>query len=383
MFHTLIAGALLLAHLEDKPVCSASDTILLEYTHDDKKPTTESIQRIQLDAAKIFRSCTISIIILDAQSQQDLSQITQDRIYEIENMLLLEGIDESIIETKREKRSKIKIGKNEIALVIQFQPIYSRALHSNVNPECQRDTSIEQPFSLKMSMRYCDLKQAVTLPNISASNISQLASNRLIKEISVLNQFKFENPDRLSIKLIYQNPIKEKKLNYFLEKFQVDCNCWSGISNVQFATVKTGKTILYHVNIIDSGDYRIISEQELIKKSYGLLCPSTIGIKKAHIESADGIIIPVDIMLGGKAILTELTQEKERYTLVADFIALDGKKYFKQKILLTDCYKQTEKSPLNRENQSINSIKMADIPSEFGLIPLSQINNYNSVSYEK
>jgi len=383
MFHILIAGTLLLANPEKKPSCSAIDTILLEYINDEKKPTSESILKIQIDAAKIFRSCNISIVILDAQTQQDLPQITKDRIYEVESMLLLEGIDESIVEIKREKRSKIKISKNNIALVIQFQPLYSRALVTNANPECQRDTSIEQPFGLKISMRYCDLKQVGTLPNITASNISQLASNRLIKEISVLKQFKFENPEALSIKVIYQNTANEKKLNYYLEKFQLDCNCWSSVSNVQFASVKTGKTIAYHASIQDSGDYRIVSEQELVKKSYGLLCPSTIGIKKAHIENVDGIIIPVDIMLGGKAILVELTQEKEKYTLVADFIALDGKNYAKQKILLTDCYKQTEKAPLNKENLSLNTFKMTDIPSEFGLIPISLIHNYNSVSYEK
>ena len=284
MFHILIAGALLLPNPQEKPICSASDTILLEYISGEKNLTPESIQRIQINGQQIFRSCNISVIILDDQPHKNLSQITQDRIYEIESILLLEGIDESIIETKREKSSKIKFDKNKIALVIQFQPIYSRTQNSNSNLECQRDTTIEQPFDLKMSMRYCDLKQASTVPYITNSNISQLASNRLTKEISIIKQFKFENPNGISTKLIYQKPSDQKKTNYFIEKFQTDCNCWSSLSVIQFATVKTGKNIEYQAMIENSGDYRFVSEQELEKKSYGLICPSTIGIKKAHID---------------------------------------------------------------------------------------------------
>ena len=232
-------------------------------------------------------------------------------------------------------------------------------------------------------MRYCDLKQASTVPYITNSNISQLASSRLTKEISIIKQFKFENPNGIATKLIYQKPSDQKKANYFIEKFQTDCNCWSSISVIQFATVKTGKNIEYQAMIENSGDYRFVSEQELEKKSYGLICPSTIGIKKAHIESAEGIIIPVNIILGGKAILAELTKEIERYTLVADFIAVNGINYSQQKILLTECYQQTEKVRLGEENHFIKINKKAEIPSEFGLIPLSLINNSNSVSYEK
>lgn len=383
MFHILIAGVLLLPNPQEKPICSASDTILLEFNNGEKNLTSESIQRIQINGQQLFRSCNISVVILDDQPHKNLPQITQDRIYEIESILLLEGIDESIIETKREKSSKIKFDKNKIALVIQFQPIYSRTQNSNSNLECQRDTTIEQPFDLKMSMRYCDLKQASTVPYITNSNISQLTSNRLTKEISILKQFKFENPNGISTKLIYQKPSDQKKTNYFIEKFQTDCNCWSSLSVIQFATVKTGKNIEYQAMIENSGDYRFVSVQELEKKSYGLICPPTIGIKKAHIESAEGIIIPVNIILGGKALLAELALDKERYTLVADFIAVNGINYSQQKILLTECYQQTEKVRLSEENQSVKINKKAEIPSEFGLIPLPLINNSNSVSYEK
>lgn len=382
MFPILIAGALLLAHTEEKTNCSASDTILLEYVNGEIKPMAESILRIQANSAKIFRSCSISIVLLDVQQQQNLPQITQDRIYEIESLLLLEGVNENIIETKSEIKSKIKMDKNKIGLVFRFQPLYSRALSSNSNPDCQRDTSIEQPFSLKLSLRYCDLKQAAILPTIQPSIITQQASNKSTNEVTTLQQFKFENPEALSVKVIWQNSLNERKQKYYLEKFQTDCNCWNSGNNDQFAIEKAGKIIYYSATIRDSGDYRIISKELLAKKTYGLVCPSFVGIKKAHIESVDGINIPVTVILGGKGIVVELAQEPENYTLIADFIALDGKKYVQQKILLTACYKETEKAPSFNENSTINSIKAADLPAQFGRIPVNFSNNLKSESYE-
>ena len=126
MFHLILTGIALVSG-DPEPTRAVYDTLHIAFEKNTDNILAQSRENIYSVNPEIIRALKIKIYIPDYSSGRELSLINQQRIKEIEDFLLEEGVQIELIETNRigeqSEQKKLQLDPDQFAIVIRFYPI--------------------------------------------------------------------------------------------------------------------------------------------------------------------------------------------------------------------------------------------------------------------
>ena len=372
MFHLILAGITLVSG-DPEPTRAVYDTLHIAFEKNTDNILDQSRENIYLFNPEIIRALKIKIFIPDYTPHRELSLINQQRIKEIEDLLLEEGVNVELIEVNRisapNEQKKLKLEPDEFALLIRFYPIKYKNSSSVNNPECQRDTLIQMARGELIKMPICDYISNDSIPEITMQSVNRIISEIRNDEIDILSCMNFINSGNESqnVFIPYKGKFSTKEL--ILEKYQEDIHCWMKINSVTIHNEKLNGLNYFSLWVKKSGNYRISKVPQKSKMEL-IFAPEKSGIIEAYVMRKDSLIYPAEIVLGGKAIVLSHERESSEYSILARFISERGEESEVITIPLTSCFDKKLSTKNLENNNQLRKYFHGLIPSQAGTIKL-------------
>ena len=372
MFHLILTGIALVSG-DPEPTRAVYDTLHIAFEKNTDNILDQSRENIYLFNPEIIRALKIKIFIPDYTPHRELSLINQQRIKEIEDLLLEEGVQVELIEVNRisapNEQKKLKLEPDEFALLIRFYPIKYKNSSSVNSPECQRDTLIQMARGELIKMPICDYISNDSIPEITMQSVNRIISEIRNDEIDVLSYMNFINSGNESQNVLipYKGKVSNKEL--ILEKYHEDIHCWMKLNSVAINSEKLNGLNYFSMWVKKSGNYRISrlphkSKMELI------FAPEKCGIIEAFVMRNDSLIYPAEIVLGGKALVVSHEKEISGYSILARFISDRGEESEVISIPLTSCFDKTISTKSLENNNQLRKNFHGLIPAQAGTFKL-------------
>ena len=372
MFHLILTGIALVSG-EPEPTRAVYDTLHIAFEKNTDNILDQSRENIYLFNPEIIRALKIKIFIPDYSPHRELSLINQQRIKEIEDLLLEEGVQVELIEVNRisapNEQKKLKLEPDEFALLIRFYPIKYKNSSLVNSPECQRDTLIQMARGELIKMPICDYISNDSIPEITMQSVNRIISEIRNDEIDVLSYMNFINSGNESQNVLipYKGKVSNKEL--ILEKYHEDIHCWMKLNSVAINSEKLNGSNYFSMWVKKSGNYRISrlphkSKMELI------FAPEKCGLIEAFVMRNDSLIYPAEIVLGGKALVVSHEKEISGYSILARFISDRGEESEVISIPLTSCFDKTISTKSLENNNQLRKNFHGLIPAQAGTFKL-------------
>lgn len=377
MFHLLLAGIALVSG-DPQPTRAVYDTLHIAFeknTDDILDYSRESIYSVN---PEIIRALKIKIFIPDYSSYREISLINQQRIKEIEDLLLEEGVNIELVEVNRisesNEQKRLKLEPDEFALLIRFYPIKYKNSSSVINPECQRDTLIQMVRGELIRMPFCDYISNDSIPEIRLQTKRSFLSEIRNDEIDVLKNLNFKNygNETQNVLIPFKEKVSDKDL--IIEKYQDDTQCWMKLNSNQITNEKLNGLNYFSLYIKRSGNYRISRVPKKIKNEL-ILAPENSGIIEAFVMRNDSLIYPAEIVMGGKAMIASHEGELSEYSILARFISERGEESEVINISMKECFNKTVSTKKWESNNQLRPYFHGQLPSNAGLINLIDKSN--------
>jgi hypothetical protein len=377
MFHLILTGIALVSG-DPEPTRAVYDTLHIAFEKNTDNILDQSRENIYSVNPEIIRALKIKIFIPDYSPHRELSLINQQRIKEIEDLLLEEGVNVELIEVNRisapNEQKKLKLEPDEFALLIRFYPIkYMHSISIN-NPECQRDTLIQMARGELIRMPICDYISNDSIPKINIQSVNRIISEIRNDEIDVLSCVNFINSGNESLNVLIPSKGKISNKELILEKYQEDIHCWMKLNSVAINNEKLNGSNYFSFRVKKSGNYRISrvphkSKMELI------YAPEKSGIIEAFVMRNDSLLYPAEIVLGGKALVVPHERESSEYSILARFISERGEESEVIKFPLTSCLDKTSSTKHLENNNQLRKYFHGLLPPQAGTLKLIEKSN--------
>lgn len=377
MFHLLLAGIALVSG-DPQPTRAVYDTLHIAFEKNTDNILDQSRENIYSVNPEIIRALNIKIFIPDNSSGSELSLINLQRIKEIEDLLLEEGVNIELVEVNRisepNEQKRLKLERDEFALLIRFYPIKYKNSSSVINPECQRDTLIQMARGELIRMPFCDYISNDSIPEINMQSVNRVISEIRNDEIDVLSCMNFINSGNESQNVLipYKGKVSIKEL--ILEKYQEDIHCWMKLNSVAINNEKLNGFNYYSFWVKKSGNYRISKVPNKSKMEL-IFAPEKCGIVEAFVMRNDSLIYPAEIVLGGKAFVVSHESDISGYSILARFISDRGEESEVITIPLTSCFDKTISTKNLENNNQLRRFFHGLIPSQAGSLQLIEKSN--------
>jgi hypothetical protein len=380
MFHLILTGIALVSG-DPEPTRAVYDTLHIAFEKNTDNILDYSRESIYSVNPEIIRALKIKIYIPDYSSGRELSLINQQRIKEIEDLLLEEGVQIELIETNRigeqNEQRKLQLDPDQFAVVIRFYPIkYKNFSTANLvsNPECQRDTLIQMVRGELIRMPFCDYISNDSIPEIRLQTKRTFLSEIRNDEIDVLKNLNFKNygNENQNVLIPFKEKVSDKEL--ILEKYQDDTQCWMKLNSNQITNEKLNGLNYFSLRIKKSGNYRISRVAKKIKNEL-ILAPENSGIIEAFVMRNDSLMYPAEIVMGGKALIASHEGELSEYSILARFISERGEESEVINISMKECFNKTVSTKRWESNNQLRPFFHGQLPSNAGLINLIDKSN--------
>ena len=372
MFHLILTGITLVSG-DPEPTRAVYDTLHIAFEKNTDNILDQSRENIYSVNPEIIRALKIKILIPDYSPHRELSLINQQRIKEIEDLLLEEGVDIELVEVNRisepHEQKKLKLETDEFALLIRFYPIKYKNSSSVINPECQRDTLIQMVRGELIRMPFCDYISNDSIPEIQLLKKKSFLSEIRNDEIDVLRNLNFKNSgnENQNVLIPFKEKVSDKEL--ILEKYQDDTKCWMKLNSNQISNEKLNGLNYFSLHINKSGNYRISKVPHKSKMEL-IFAPEKSGIVEAFVMRNDSLIYPAEIVLGGKALIVSHEKEIAGYSILARFISDRGEESEVITIPLTSCFDKTSSTKNLENNKQLRQYFHGLLPSQAGTFKL-------------
>lgn len=377
MFHLILTGIALVSG-DPEPTRAVYDTLHIAFEKNTDNILDYSRESIYSVNPEIIRALKIKIFIPDYSSGRELSLINQQRIKEIEDLLLEEGVNIELIEVDRisepNEQKRLKLERDEFALLIRFYPIKYKNASSVINPECQRDTLIQMVRGELIRMPFCDYISNDSIPEIRLQTKRSFLSEIRNDEIDVLKNLNFKNygNETQNVLIPFKEKVSDKDL--ILEKYQDDTQCWMKLNSNQITNEKLNGLNYFSMNIKKSGNYRISRVPKKIKNEL-ILAPENSGIIEAFVMRNDSLIYPAEIVMGGKAMIASHEGDLSEYSILARFISERGEESEVINISMKECFNKTVSTKKWESNNQLRPFFHGQLPSNAGLFNLIDKSN--------
>ena len=372
MFHLILTGIALVSG-EPEPTRAVYDTLHIAFEKNTDNILDYSRESIYSENPEIIRALKIKIFIPDYSPHRELSLINQQRIKEIEDLLLEEGVDIELVEVNRisepHEQKKLKLEPDEFALLVRFYPIKYKHATSINNPECQRDTLIQMVRGELIRMPICDYISNDSIPEITMQSVNPVISEIRNDEIDVLSCMNFNNSGNESQNVLIPFKGKFSTKELILEKYQEDIHCWMKLNSVTINNEKLNGLNYFSMWVKKSGNYRISKVPHKSKMEL-IFAPEKSGIVEAFVMRNDSLIYPAEIVLGGKALIVSHEKEIAGYSILARFISDRGEESEVITIPLTSCFDKTTSTKSLENNKQLRQYFHGLIPSQAGTLKL-------------
>ena len=377
MFHLILTGIALVTG-DPEPTRAIYDTLHIAFEKNTDNILAQSREYIYAVNPEVIRALNIKIYIPDYSPNRELSLISQQRIKEIEDFLLEEGVQVDLIETNRiaeqREQRKLQLETDQYAIVIRFHPIKYKNYSSVINPECQRDTLIQMARGELIRMPFCDYISNDSIPEIRLQSKRSFLSEIRNDEIDVLKNLNFKNHgnENQNVLIPFKEKVSDKEL--ILEKYLDDTQCWMKLNSNQITNEKLNGLNYFSLKIKKSGNYRISRVPKKIKNEL-ILAPENSGIIEAFVIRNDSLMYPAEIVMGGKAMIASHEGELSEYSILARFISERGEESEVISIPMKECFNKTVSSKKWESNNQLRPYFHGSLPSNAGLINLIDKSN--------
>jgi hypothetical protein len=372
MFHLILTGIALVSG-DPEPTRAVYDTLHIAFEKNTDNILDHSRESIYSVNPEILRALTFKVYIPDYSSGRELSLINQQRIKEIEDLLLEEGAHFEFLETNRvgeqREQKKLKLDPDQFAIIVRYLPIKYKHSRSINNPECQRDTLIQMARGELLRMPFCDYISFDSIPEISLQTKKSFISEIRNDEIDVLKNLNFKNfgNENQNVLIPFKEKVSDKEL--ILEKYQDDTQCWMKLNSNQISNEKLNGLNYFSLHIKKSGNYRISRVPKKSKMEL-ILAPEKSAIIEAFVMRDDSLMYPVEIVMGGKAIVVSHEGDQTEYSILARFISERGVESEIVNIPMKACFNKTFSTKKWEGNNQLRPYFHGHLPSVAGSITL-------------
>jgi hypothetical protein len=181
-----------------------------------------------------------------------------------------------------------------------------------------------------------------------------------------LNFKNFGNENQ-NVLIPFKEKVSDKEL--ILEKYQDDTQCWMKLNSNQISNEKLNGLNYFSLHIKKSGNYRISRVPKKSKMEL-ILAPEKSAIIEAFVMRDDSLMYPVEIVMGGKAIVVSHEGDQTEYSILARFISERGVESEIVNIPMKACFNKTFSTKKWEGNNQLRPYFHGLLPSVAGSITL-------------
>jgi hypothetical protein len=339
------------------------DTIPIHFEGESLKPTDNSLNDLYGLSKEVYRSQKITLLVTPFFSRQSQAQITEQRLRELNKLLVQEGAESTeIFNESLNEGQALKLQQKDrtifCLLLIESAPYFkgSGAFYgsSRAYEPPDFDTLIYLSSNVPIRLSHKAYLAADTIPQVEQIVGNQFKHGLVHDEFKFLHDYKVQTHD-LS-EFCFLVPTEEGMSEKQMVIYQSDSSglIWSKIPHK--GIVAFGKAKAIAVPVIGSGIYRIGFIPPKQEKCYVIALPKEYGIIDASIMRKDNVEIPVNKVMGNSALAFKIINDPSDYTLNIKLLQADGRILIKDGIELNKCLQDKKSDNSLEKNASLRGI---------------------------